>query len=188
VDPNIKTNIIEVINKTLAFHTSVNYQLSAPEPFTADVHEDLLGDLSRISMQDYPSDYDLHIDLSRTFKRLNDGHCVWVNHCYDSLFVNFLPLPLVLLTDVDGAQHVHIAPEAFTVASTEFADEIDFWQKALPGKLNGQLSSLSGATVQLIIGQDPFVAVNKNALISGTFQAFGTRQNRRVPKILSKAG
>lgn len=74
--------IIEVINKTLAFHTSVNYEFKAPEPFTADVHEDLLGDLARISKQSYPSDYDLHIDFSRTLKRLDDGHCVWINACY----------------------------------------------------------------------------------------------------------
>lgn len=74
--------IVQVINKTLAFHTSVNYQLNAPEPFTADVHEDLLGDLARIEKQSYRSDYDLHIDLSRTLKRLNDGHCVWIDSCY----------------------------------------------------------------------------------------------------------
>ena len=74
--------IIEVVNKTLAFHTSVNYQLKAPAPYDT-VHEDLLVDLARISNQDYASDYDLHIDVSRTLKRLNDGHCVWVNYCYD---------------------------------------------------------------------------------------------------------
>jgi hypothetical protein len=68
--------------KTLAFHTSVNYQIQAPEPFTNDVHENLLSDLARISLQDYDSEYNLHIDLSRTFKRLNDGHCVWINRCY----------------------------------------------------------------------------------------------------------
>lgn len=57
----------------MAFHTSVNYQISAPEPFTRDVHENLMADLTRIQMTKYPSDFDLHIDLSRTFKRLNDG-------------------------------------------------------------------------------------------------------------------
>jgi len=71
-----------VINKTLAFHTSVNYEISAPEPFTEFVHEDLLKDLARISGQSYDSDFDLHIDLSRTLKRLNDGHCVWINNCF----------------------------------------------------------------------------------------------------------
>jgi len=82
VDPAVKENIIEVVNKTLAFHTSVSYELKAPEPFTSSVHEDVLGDLARISKQSYASDYDLHIDLSRTLKRLQDGHCVWINYCY----------------------------------------------------------------------------------------------------------
>ncbi|KAH9478024.1 Peptidase S41 family protein ustP [Psilocybe cubensis] len=177
VDPVIKDNIIQVINKTLGFHTSVNYEFKAPEPFTADVHEDLLGDLARIQKQNYPSDYDLHIDFSRTLKRLNDGHCVWVNNCYVTLFLNFLPTPLALLTEADGSQNVHIAPEAFTVASAEFPDQIDVWQNALPGPLKGKLSTLSGAKVLQINGQDPFVAVNANALITGSFQALGTRQN-----------
>ena len=75
--------IIDVVNKTLAFHTSVNYQIRAPEPFTSDVHEDLLADLERISLQSYASDFDLHIDMSTTLKRLNDGHCVYINQCYD---------------------------------------------------------------------------------------------------------
>ncbi|KAF4616286.1 hypothetical protein D9613_008331 [Agrocybe pediades] len=166
VDPVIKDNIIQVINKTLAFHTSVNYEFKAPEPFTADVHEDLLGDLARIQRQSYPSDYDLHIDFSRTLKRLNDA-----------LFTNFLPIPLALITEASGAQNVHIAPEAFQVASAEFPDQIDVWQNALPGPLKGKLASLSGARVLLINGQDPFVAVNVNALITGSFQALGTRQN-----------
>jgi hypothetical protein len=153
---------VDVVNKTLAFHTSVNYELRAPEPFTADVHEDLLGDLARISQQNYPSDFDLHIDMSRTLKRLNDGHCVYINSCYDcrssliifaqyhhtktiatALFLSFLPIPLVLLTDTTGAQNVHIAPEAFNVSSVEFSDEIQVWQNALPGNLKGQLATVS---------------------------------------------
>ncbi|KAJ4490168.1 hypothetical protein J3R30DRAFT_3419502 [Lentinula aciculospora] len=174
VDPVIKKNIIDTINKTLAFHTSVNYEISAPEPFTELVHEDLLKDLARISSQLYPSDYDLHVDLSRTLKRLNDGHCVWINSCY-ALFLNFLPIPLVLLTDSNGTQNVHIAPEAFAVASAEFPDEISVWQEALPPAV--QLQSLDGAKVLFIEGQDPFVAVDANALITGSFQPLGTRQN-----------
>lgn len=155
----IAVQIIEVVNKTLAFHTSVNYQIQAPDPFENDVHEDLLKDLARISIQRYKSDYDLHIDMSRTLKRLNDGHCVWINSCYDckiylrvlaevncnapALFLNFLPTPVVLMTNADGTQDVHIAPEAFAVASAEFSDQIDFWQNSLPGDLKGQLSSVS---------------------------------------------
>ena len=36
--------VIEVVNKTLAFHASVNYQIQAPPPFDEDVHEDLVAD------------------------------------------------------------------------------------------------------------------------------------------------
>lgn len=81
------------MNKTLAFHTSVNYEILAPEPFSADVHENLLVDLARINQQSYPSDFDLHIDISQTLKRLNDGHCVYVNNCYDcTCALHFVPL------------------------------------------------------------------------------------------------
>ncbi|KIK68514.1 hypothetical protein GYMLUDRAFT_68368 [Collybiopsis luxurians FD-317 M1] len=175
VDPSVKENIVQVINKTLAFHTSVNYELSAPEPFTPFVHEDLLADLARISSQSYSSDFQLHIDFSRTLKRLNDGHCVWINSCYVSLFLNFLPIPVVLLTESDGTQNVHIAPEAFSVASAEFPDQIDVWESALPPAIT--LQSLDGAKVLSIGGQDPFAAVDANALITGSFQPLGTRQN-----------
>lgn len=71
------------MNKTLAFHTSVNYEKLAPAPFTSDVHEDLLADLARISHQSYANELELHVDLSRTLKRLNDGHCVYINECFD---------------------------------------------------------------------------------------------------------
>ncbi|KAI0667292.1 hypothetical protein C8Q78DRAFT_1175982 [Trametes maxima] len=177
VDPAIKANTIEVVNKTLAFHTSVNYQKRAPAPFTSDVHEDLLADLARISGQWYANELDLHVDLSRTLKRLNDGHCVYINQCFDSLFLTYLPTPLVHLTDAWGRQSVHIAPEAFTVATAEFKDEVNFWQNALPGPLKGKLASLSGAKVLAINGQDPYAAVDANALITGSFQSLGTRQN-----------
>lgn len=70
----------------MAFHTSTNYQISAPEPFADEVHENVLADLARIGGSKYKSDYDLHIDFSRTLKRLNDGHCVWVNACYVRFF------------------------------------------------------------------------------------------------------
>ncbi|KAK2463208.1 hypothetical protein APHAL10511_004863 [Amanita phalloides] len=173
----IKSNLIEVANKTLAFHTSVNYQIQAPPPYYNDVHEDLMADLARIGQTDYASEFDLHLDLYRSFKGVNDGHCGVYNYCYDGLYVTYLPLPLVLLTDKDGTQDVHIAPEAFSVASTEFGPDIGFWQNALPGHLKGELSTLSGARVFLIDGEDPFKAVNKSALNVGGYQAFGTRQN-----------
>jgi len=46
------------------------------------------------------------------------------------------------LSDSSGNQAVHIAPEAFAVASAEFPDQINFWQDALPGDLKGQLESV----------------------------------------------
>ena len=131
------------MTKTLAFHTSVSYEADAPEPFTASVHEDILADLARIGNTTYPSEFAMHVDLSRSVKRLMDGHCVYIDMCYDSLFLTFLPIPVVLLTDEQGEQAVHIAPEAFAVASAEFPDEIDVWQNALPGYLQGQLESVS---------------------------------------------
>jgi hypothetical protein len=92
--PLMITQILDVVSKTLAFHTSVNYEIRAPEPFTADVHEDIFADLARISETQYSSDYDLHIDLSRSVKRLNDGHCVWINACYArDLIIQFVMFP-----------------------------------------------------------------------------------------------
>jgi hypothetical protein len=75
------------VNKTLAFHTSTNYQIRAPAPFTADVHVNVPQELARIKRQSYSSEYDFHVDLSRTVKRLNDGHCVWTFGCYVRLVV-----------------------------------------------------------------------------------------------------
>ena len=156
-----KFQIIEVVNKTLAFHTSVNYQIQAPPPFDEDVHEDIVADLARISKESYSSEFDFHIDIYRSFKRLNDGHCGVLNYCYDceqptmcvptrlgshlicsALYLTYIPLPLVLLTTSYGSQHVHIAPEAFAVALNEFKDSVEFWQQALPGYLKGQLASV----------------------------------------------
>ena len=76
------------------------------------------------------------------------GHSLQLHRSHASvslsaLFLTFLPIPVVLLTDKDGSQNVHIAPEAFAVSSVEFADEIQVWQDALPGSLKGQLSSVS---------------------------------------------
>src|SRR5687767_5161465 len=111
------------------------------------------------------------------------------------MFVNYLPIPLTLLSNSTGMQSVRIAPEAFAVASAEFPDQIDVWQNALPGELRGNLASvscalvelfvrthnmqsqLSGAEILLINGEPPFESVDANSLITGGYQAFGTRQN-----------
>lgn len=173
-----KNNIIDVVTKTLAFHTSTNYQILAPPPFTLDVHEDAISDLEIIRRTSQANDYDLHILISRAIKRLNDGHVGYINYCYDSLYANYVPTPLAVLYDSKGNQGIYIAPEAFTVATAEFgADAVQFWQDALPGDLKGQLSKLSGAQVLGINGADPWNAVNANTLISGSYQGFGTRQN-----------
>ncbi|KIY68655.1 hypothetical protein CYLTODRAFT_489574 [Cylindrobasidium torrendii FP15055 ss-10] len=172
VNETEKTNILDVVNKTLSvFHTSTSYALQLPPPYE-DVHEDILADLARISGQEYASDYDLHIDISRSVKRLKDGHCVWANYCYDSAFVNYNPLPLVLV----NGETVHIASEAYDVASAEFGDQLSVWEDAL-SSVQGGLAALSGAEVLAINGADPFEAVNANAEIVGGYQAFATRQN-----------
>ncbi|KAI4523458.1 hypothetical protein K525DRAFT_361264 [Schizophyllum commune Loenen D] len=172
-DPVVKANVLEVVNKTLAFHTSTNYQIQAPEPFADQVQEDLVRDLARIGAQEYASEFDFHLDVYRTFKLVNDGHCGVYNLCYDSLYVTYLPTPLVV---VDG-QDVHIAPEAFDVASAEFGEDISFWQEALPGDLKGKLHKLPGAKVLAINGDNPWAAVNANAAVAGGYQGFATRQN-----------
>ncbi|KAJ7242900.1 hypothetical protein C8J57DRAFT_1084010 [Mycena rebaudengoi] len=183
VDPKIKNNILEVVSKTLAFHTSVNYQIQAPQPFAQDVHEDLFADLARISGSHYASDYDLHVDLSKSLKRLNDGHCIWINACYVTLtckialYTNFLPIPLAFLTEKDGSQNIHIVPEAFQIATAEFPDQISVWQDALPGSLKGKLESLSGAKVLLINGKTALDAVDANTFITGSYQGLSSRQN-----------
>lgn len=105
------------MSKTLAFHTSVNYEIRAPEPFTSAVHEDLFADLARISKQQYHSDYDLHVDLSRTFKRLNDGHCVWINRCYVSN--KYLPLSVVLIIHFVGLYVMRLGIKNLSLTSSD---------------------------------------------------------------------
>jgi hypothetical protein len=77
--------IVTASTRILAFQTSVNYQIRAPQPFTADVHEDIISDLQRINETQYSNDLEFHIDISRSFKRLEDGHTVYVNLCYDGM-------------------------------------------------------------------------------------------------------
>ncbi|KIY48535.1 hypothetical protein FISHEDRAFT_43153 [Fistulina hepatica ATCC 64428] len=174
VNETIKANIIDNVNKTLAFHTNTNYEIQAPAPFQ-NVHEDIVKDLARISSQNYSSDFELHVDLANSTRRLGDGHSVYVNMCYDSTYTTYLPIPLVLLVDETGAQDIYIAPEAYEVASSAFPDQLDIWEDALGDNLT--LESLSGAKVVLINGEDPWAAVDANAAVAGSFQSVGTRQN-----------
>lgn len=65
--------------------------------------------------------------------------------CTDA-WESYLPTPLVILTEQNGDQNIHIAPEAFSYASAAFPDQIPFWQEALPGDLKGKLESVSHFT------------------------------------------
>ncbi|PIL23221.1 hypothetical protein GSI_14530 [Ganoderma sinense ZZ0214-1] len=59
------------------------------------------------------------------------------------------------------------------VSTTQFQDAVQFWQDApMLSSLKGQLES-----VIAINGRDPWVTVDENAEIAGSFQGFGTRQN-----------
>jgi hypothetical protein len=126
----LKNNVLDVVNLTFNFQTSINYQIQAPAPFAQDVHVDIAAELQRIRAQQYASEFDFHIDLSRTIKRLQDGHTVYLDFCYDSSFITVLPFPVVLLTPPgkNGEQQLHIAPEAFNVSSVAFSNEISFWE------------------------------------------------------------
>ena len=71
--------------RILNFHTSTNYQIEAPQPFTSEVHHDLVGNLHEIDQTQYSSDLDFHLAVSRSFKKLNDGHASYINYCYDGM-------------------------------------------------------------------------------------------------------
>ncbi|KAG8769321.1 hypothetical protein FRC16_006741, partial [Serendipita sp. 398] len=58
-NPTLRDNIVDVVSKTLNFHTSTNYQLFAPPPFL-DVHVDIQAELKRIKGSSYSSDFALH--------------------------------------------------------------------------------------------------------------------------------
>ncbi|KIM23356.1 hypothetical protein M408DRAFT_332377 [Serendipita vermifera MAFF 305830] len=173
-DTTLRDNIVDVVSKSLNFHTSTNYQRNAPFPFV-DVHVDVQGELARIKGSTYQSDYELHKDVSSQLKRLFDGHCTYINYCYDSLFVSYLPFPLVNLNHGPGnlLQSAFIAPEAFDVVSKEFAPYIDQWQQ-LAGF---NFTKYSGAKVLLIDDTLPLIQIEKNAQVIGGYQGHSTRQN-----------
>ncbi|KAF8518425.1 hypothetical protein BU17DRAFT_48809 [Hysterangium stoloniferum] len=178
----LKNNVLDVVNLTFNFQTSINYQIQAPAPFAQDVHVDIAAELARIRAQHYASEFDFHLDLSRTVKRLQDGHTVYLDFCYDSTYTTFVPFPVVLLTE-NGKQQLHIAPEAFNVSSVELADEISFWEK----KAHLDLAKFSGAAILAINEEDPWNAINANAAITGSFQALTTRQNKFFSSYIAAA-
>lgn len=77
--------VLDVITKTLVFHASTNYQLQAPKPYDEDVRWDLLQGLQDIRAKSYPSDFDFHKDVQQSVKRVNDGHLMYANWCYDGM-------------------------------------------------------------------------------------------------------
>ncbi|KAJ1302897.1 hypothetical protein OPQ81_003196 [Rhizoctonia solani] len=173
----LRDNVVDVLSKTFSqFHTSTNFHLHMPDPFTDDTI-DLLGEFQRIRKTTYNSDYELHQDVSKTVKRLGDSHAGYVNYCYDSLFSTYLPFPLAVLArpGAEDVQNIYIVPEASEVVATEFgAEEIETWQAALGGR---NLTEFNGAQIVAINGQDPWVVVDAYAATAGGFQAKTTRQN-----------
>ncbi|EJD54244.1 hypothetical protein AURDEDRAFT_156023 [Auricularia subglabra TFB-10046 SS5] len=185
LNETIRANTMEVVSKTLLnFHASVNYQLQAPPPFQNDVHVDLPKELERIQTQTYPSYFAFHQDLQNTLRTLRDGHADYSSLCFDSLFISYIPFPLVVVESPSPSSSIHIAPEAFDVVSAEFADAVPFWQ-AQPGLED--LASFNGAQVVAIDGQDPWNAVDKNAAVAGGFQSHATRQNGFFSSYISGA-
>ncbi|KAL0568287.1 hypothetical protein V5O48_013702 [Marasmius crinis-equi] len=174
-ETTIRNNIVEVVNKTMAFHTSTNYQVQAPAPFE-DVHEDIIGTLARINSQTYDSDFDLHVDIATSTRRMGDGHSVYVSMCYDNTYTSFVPVPLVLLQNNDGTQDIYVDPQAYKVFSQDFfSGQVEIWQQALGNDI--PLETLSGAKVIAIDNEDPWKAVDAAAAAAGGYQSFTTRQN-----------
>ncbi|KAG9098778.1 hypothetical protein FRC07_010594, partial [Ceratobasidium sp. 392] len=171
----LRNNVVDVVSKTFNFHTSVSFHLNMPDPFTDDT-VDLQGELRRIRATKYDSDFNLHQDVSKTVKRLNDGHAGYINYCYDSLYTTYLPFPLAVLARPDAldVQSIYIVPEASTVATAEFGgDAVSKWQAAL----GRNLTDFNGARIVSINGKDPWAVVDENAAVNGGYQAKTTRQN-----------
>ncbi|KAG8680915.1 hypothetical protein FRC09_017881, partial [Ceratobasidium sp. 395] len=171
----LRNNVVDNVSKTFNFHTSVSFHLNMPDPFTDDT-VDLQGELRRIRATKYDSDFNLHQDVSKTVKRLNDGHAGYINYCYDSLYTTYLPFPLAVLARPDAldVQNIYIVPEASTVATAEFGgDAVSKWQAAL----GRNLTDFNGARVVSINGKDPWTVVDENAAVNGGYQAKTTRQN-----------
>lgn len=170
----LRDNIVDVVSKTLNFHASTNYQIWAPPPFF-DVHVDVQSELKRIKRTSYSSDFELHKDVSAQVKRLFDGHCTYINYCYDSLFVTYLPFPLVNLDSgwQNWVQDIYIAPEAYNVVSKEFAPFVAEWQKIA----GYNFTKYAGAKVIAIDDFDPWYAVDQSASVIGAWQGRSQRQN-----------
>ncbi|CAE6493211.1 unnamed protein product [Rhizoctonia solani] len=172
----LRDNVVDVLSKTFdQFHASTKFHLNMPEPFK-DLTIDILGELQRIKQLTYSSDFELHQDISRTVKRLGDGHAGYANYCYDSLFVTYLPFPLAVLAQPgnEDVQNIHIVPEASEIATMVFGrGALKIWHSAL----GRNLSDFDGARIVSIGGKDPWDVVDAYAAASGSYQSKTTRQN-----------
>ncbi|KAG9080928.1 hypothetical protein FRC06_005995, partial [Ceratobasidium sp. 370] len=172
----LRDNVVDVVSKTLAqFHTSTAFHRNMPNPFKDDT-VDLLAELRRIKRTTYRNDYEVHRAVSRQVKRLGDGHAGYINYCYDSIYVTYLPFPIAVLATPGSpkVQNIHIVPEASEVATAGFsADAIKIWEDALGRKL----ADFDEARIVSINGQDPWTYIDNLAAHSGGYQARTTRQN-----------
>ncbi|KDQ06430.1 hypothetical protein BOTBODRAFT_141061 [Botryobasidium botryosum FD-172 SS1] len=113
--------------------------------------------------------FEMHQDILRTVRRLQDGHAFYENSCYDSLFITYHPFPVVSL-----GSDIHIAPEAYNVTVSAFgANAIKEWEEMA----RIEFAKYSGAKIINIDGKDPWQVVDENAAVTGTYQAHAPRQN-----------
>ncbi|KAG8736916.1 hypothetical protein FRC10_008767 [Ceratobasidium sp. 414] len=175
-DAKLRDNVVDVVSKTFTqFHTSTSFHRNMPSPFQDDT-VDLLGELSRIKRTTYKNDYEVHKAVSGQVKRLGDGHAGYLNFCYDSIYLTYLPFPIAVLAtpEYPKVQNIYVVPEASEVATTAFsADAINAWESALGRKL----AAFNGAQIVKIDGQDPWTYIDNLAAHSGGYQARTTRQN-----------
>ncbi|KAJ1300879.1 hypothetical protein OPQ81_002517 [Rhizoctonia solani] len=172
----LRDNIVDVLSKTFdQFHASTKFHLKMPEPYE-DTTVDILDELQRIKRSTYSSDFELHQDVSRTVKRLADGHASYLNFCYDSIFLTYLPFPLAVLAEPghEDVQNIYIVPEASEITRKEFGGgALKIWRSAL----GRNLSDFDGARIVSIGGQDPWDVVDAYAATAGGYQAKSIRQN-----------
>ncbi|QRV82824.1 peptidase family S41 protein [Ceratobasidium sp. AG-Ba] len=172
----LRDNVVDVVSKTFQqFHTSTSFHLNMPDPFTDDT-VDLIRELNRIKSTTYKSDYLPVSSVAQQVKRLGDGHAGYLNYCYDSIYVTYLPFPIAVLANPNApdVQNIYIVPEASEVVTSAFkGDAIKQWQSAL----GRNLTAFDGARITSINGQDPWTYIDNLAAHSGSFQARTTRQN-----------
>ncbi|KAI0058369.1 hypothetical protein BV25DRAFT_1287154 [Artomyces pyxidatus] len=166
----LRQNVMQTVSGVFDFYTFEDFYLDSPPPFQEST-TDIRAELTRITAQQYDTDYDFNLDLYNFVNRLNDGHTQWTPNCY-ATWENLLPTPVVSL-EVNGTQGVYIAPDSVGFIDlvppgfTSFYESIHFdWQR------------LAGAKVLQIEGMDPYDYVDLIAdTVSGNFLDHGVRVN-----------